>query len=150
MAKSISHQLFFPHPPELVWEYLTTAELIAQWLMPNDFQPVVGHEFQFRTRPMPNLDFDGIVYCKVLEMVPPRKLSYSWKGGPGDGSITIDSVVHWNLSAKNNGTELSLEHTGFERMENATIVSLMDEGWLKNMKKIAELIKASRHGVPNS
>jgi hypothetical protein len=26
--------------------------LIEEWLMKNDFQPVVGHRFNFRTTPM--------------------------------------------------------------------------------------------------
>ena len=67
MTKTITHELFFPNPPSVVWDYLTKAELISQWLMENDFLPVIGHEFQFRMHPVPQIDFDGIVYCKVLE-----------------------------------------------------------------------------------
>ena len=69
MAASIKHQLFFPHPPRAVWEYLTNAELMELWLMKNDFEPVIGHEFTFRAGPMPAFDFDGTMYCKVLEIV---------------------------------------------------------------------------------
>jgi hypothetical protein len=69
MAKVIKHQYFFAHPVETVWEYLTNSELMAQWLMKNDFQPVLGHEFQFRTGGKPNLNFDGIFYCKVLNIL---------------------------------------------------------------------------------
>src|SRR5262249_37161707 len=145
MTKSIQHTLFFPHTPEVVWEYLTTSELLAQWLMPNDFQPIVGHDFQFRTRPMEKFDFDGICYCKVLEVVPHKRLSYSWKGGPGDGKITLDSIVVWTLNEKDNGTELSIDHSGFKEA-NFSIYALMDAGWLKNMKEIGELINAAKHG----
>jgi uncharacterized protein YndB with AHSA1/START domain len=35
------------HPPEKIWRALTKRELIAEWLMNNDFQPVVGHTFTF-------------------------------------------------------------------------------------------------------
>ncbi|HEU4608610.1 MAG TPA: SRPBCC domain-containing protein, partial [Chitinophagaceae bacterium] len=93
MNRVIRHQFLYAHPKETVWEYLTNAELLAQWLMRNDFQPVVGHEFQFRTKPIPALDFDGINYCKVLEVVPFQTLSYTWNTGPGDGRITMESVV---------------------------------------------------------
>jgi uncharacterized protein YndB with AHSA1/START domain len=61
-----------PHPPERVWKALTTAELIGRWLMPNDFEPVVGKRFTFTTRPIG--DWDGIVQCEVLEVVPQRRL----------------------------------------------------------------------------
>ena len=44
-----------PHPPEKIWRALTESTLIAQWLMNNDFQPVVGRAFQFLSQPMPNL-----------------------------------------------------------------------------------------------
>ncbi|MEJ0055352.1 MAG: hypothetical protein WDN75_06675 [Bacteroidota bacterium] len=46
MTKIIKHQFFFPHPKETVWEYLTKSELLEQWLMKNNFQPIVGHDFQ--------------------------------------------------------------------------------------------------------
>ena len=147
MKRSITHTLFFPHTPAEVWEYLTKAELMSQWLMKNDFQPIIGYDFQFRTSPLPQCDFDGVVFCKVLEIVPFKKLSYSWKGGPGDGRMTMDSVVVWKLVEKDGGTELFLEHSGFEQLENLTIYSMMDAGWLKHMKKIAELINATKHGA---
>ena len=144
MERTIQHKLFFTHPPEVVWEYLTKAELISQWLMENDFLPIVGHDFRFRTRPLPNFDFDGILYCKVLEIVPYKKLSYSWKGGPGGGKITMDSVVLWTLDPKEGGTELWLRHSGFKELVNLGIYSAMDTGWLKNMQKIAEFLDAAK------
>ena len=145
MAASIKHQLFFPHPPESVWEYLTNAELMELWLMKNDFQPIVGHEFQFRVNPIPSLDFDGIVYCEVLEIVPFKKLSYSWKLGPGDGSINVDSVVRWELQPIDKGTELLLDHGGFAILENTGIFNAMDKGWLENMHKIATHLNETNH-----
>ena len=36
------------HPPEKVWRALTQRPLIEDWLMPNDFEPVVGHRFTLR------------------------------------------------------------------------------------------------------
>jgi uncharacterized protein YndB with AHSA1/START domain len=150
MATSINHQVFFPHPPEAVWEYLTNAELMEQWLMKSDFKPIIGYDFQFWTRPIPNLNFDGNVYCKVLEIVPFKKLSYSWKGGPGDGRITLDSVVVWKLQPKDKGTELFLEHSGFAEIENLTMYTAMHDGWLKNMHKIAERLNTAKHGTTNT
>ncbi|HMI59486.1 MAG TPA: SRPBCC domain-containing protein [Puia sp.] len=150
MSKSIKHQYFFPHPPEVVWEYLTDAELMGLWLMKNDFQPLIGHDFQFRTNPIPSLNFDGICYCKVLEIVPLKKLSYSWKGGPGDGRTTLDTLVVWKLEPKEKGTELFLEHSGFSEVENLAIYNGMTAGWLKNIQKIADHINAAKHGTTNT
>ena len=140
MKKQIEHRIFYQYSPETVWEYLTKPELIEQWLMKNNFQPVVGHDFEFRANPLPDYNWDGIIYCKVLEVVPQKNLTYSWKLGPGDGKITIDSIVTFTLTEKNNGTELHLVHSGFKEMSGFSIISLMDAGWLRNMKKIDELL----------
>jgi uncharacterized protein YndB with AHSA1/START domain len=140
MTKSIRHEIFYAQPPAAVWEFLTNPALIAQWLMPNDFLPVLGHDFKFTIKPMPSFNFDGIVYCKVLELIPCKKLSYSWKCGPGSGDLSIESVVTWTLIPKDNGTELLLDHTG--RMDNLPFFELMDEGWKKNMNKIVEFLNA--------
>ena len=150
MAKTIRQQYFFPHPPEIVWEYLTNAELLALWLMRNDFQPIEGHDFQFRTNPIPSLNFDGICYCRVLEIVPFKKLSYSWKGGPGDGRINLDTMVVWKLEPKDKGTELFLEHSGFSEIENLAIYNGMTDGWLKNLQKMADRINTATNGTTNS
>jgi uncharacterized protein YndB with AHSA1/START domain len=150
MAQHIKHQLFFPHPPAAVWEYLTNADLMALWLMKNDFQPVIGHEFTFRINPVPSLDFDGIVYCKVLEIEPFKKLTYSWKLGPGDGSMNIDSVVRWELQQTDKGTELILDHNDFTIMKNIGIFNSMTEGWRKNMLKIAGDLNKAKHGTTNA
>jgi uncharacterized protein YndB with AHSA1/START domain len=140
MQNSIHHDWFFEHTPHEVWDYLTKPELLEQWLMKNDFLPIVGHDFQFRTNPIPKLNFDGIFYCKVLEVEPFKKLSYSWKGGPGKGEIALDSIVVWTLHAKDNGTQLFLEHSGFREIEDFSIYSAMNQGWLENIKKIAKLL----------
>jgi uncharacterized protein YndB with AHSA1/START domain len=142
MSKKIQHQLFFPHQPEAVWEYLTKAELMELWLMKNDFKPIIGHEFTFKVNPMPSLDFDGIVYCKVLEIIPFKKLSYSWKLGPGDGTINVDSVVRWELQPKDKGTELILDHGDFVILKNMGMFDAMNVGWLQNMHKIAGRLNA--------
>ena len=145
MEKQIEHKWQYPHTPEVVWDYLTKPELMAQWLMENDFEPIVGHDFQFRTKPLPNFNFDGIVYCTVLEVVPCSRLSYSWKGGPGNGVTTLDSVVEWTLTPRDGGTELLLQHFGFKDAANIAMFTAMDEGWLKNIKKIETLINTVKH-----
>jgi len=138
MESRIEHRVFYPHPPEVVWDYLTKAELLELWLMKNNFELTIGQDFQFTVGPVPSLDFDGIVYCKVLEVDPLKKLTYSWKCGPGGGQITLDSIVEWTLHARDNGTELLLENTGFKEA-NFLLYAAMNKGWLDNMKKITDL-----------
>jgi len=65
-----------PHPPGKVWRALTQGPLIEEWLMQNDFQPVVGHRFDFRAAPIPH--WNGVVDCQVLVVEPNQRLFYSW------------------------------------------------------------------------
>ncbi|MFB6393843.1 SRPBCC domain-containing protein [Polymorphospora lycopeni] len=51
MTADIHTDAFLSHPPEKVWRALTDPDLVAAWLMPNTFEPRVGHRFTFRTDP---------------------------------------------------------------------------------------------------
>src|SRR5690242_19294420 len=106
MLKEIVQKWFFPQPANRVWEYLTKPELIEQWLMKNNFQPVVGYKFQFTFTPKEGSQYAGIVECEVLEVQPNSRLSYSWNGGTKDNSRNFSSKVVWILLPKDNGTEL--------------------------------------------
>ena len=58
-------------PPEKIWRALTQPHLIEEWLMKNDFKPVVDHRFNLRG------DW-GAVDCQVLTIEPNKTLSYTW------------------------------------------------------------------------
>src|SRR5580698_3943574 len=94
-----------PHPPAKVWRALTQASLIDQWLMSNDFKPVVGHKFTLRTAPVAN--WNGIIECQVLLVEPSSRLTYSW------GSMGLDSSVAWTLTPTQGGTHVRMEQSGF-------------------------------------
>lgn len=147
MSKFIQHQLFYPHPPMVVWEYLTDAELLTQWLMKNDFKPEVGHQFQFSVKPKPELDFDGVFHCKVLEIVPGKKLSYSWNFGPGDGAPLTESVVHWTLTPKGDGTELLLQHRDFKGVSFMAMFESMSQGWVILIERMLQTINQAKDGT---
>ena len=105
LGDSIRIQRSYPYPVEAVWSALTDPAQLADWLMPNDFRAEPGHRFTFRTKPRPG--FDGVVHCEVLEIAAPRRLRYSWRGGP----MREPSTVTWDLSATPTGCRLLLEHT---------------------------------------
>lgn len=135
MTNTIKQTYFLTHSVETVWEYLTNAELLEKWLMPNDFKLKDGYEFSFKTNPILQFDCDGVFHCKVLEIEPLKKLVYSWDTGPGDGTFNLKSIVEWILIKKENGTELQLTHSGFTD-ENLAIYTAMTDGWAKNVQKI--------------
>src|SRR4051794_4624027 len=90
-----------PHPPEKVWRALTQGALIAEWLMQNDFQPVVRHRFNFRATPMPH--WNGVVDCEVLAVEPNKRLSYSWNASGAEAAGGLRTVVTWTLTPSKGG-----------------------------------------------
>ena len=99
-TRSVVIEREMPHPPEKIWRALTQPHLIAEWLMTNDFVPVVDHRFNLRA------DW-GAVDCQVLTVEPNRRLSYTW------AAMGLDSVVTWTLTATQTGTHLRMEQSGF-------------------------------------
>ncbi len=89
-----------PHPPEKIWRALTQPHLIEEWLMKNDFKPVLGHDFKFQAE-------WGTLDCRILEIEPNKTLAYTWEG------LGLQSVVTWTLVQTSAGTQLRMEQTGF-------------------------------------
>ena len=126
MKRAVGMERDYPYPPERVWRALTDSRALAEWLMPNDFQPRVGHKFQFNVGPQ--WGWRGYVDCVVLEIDEPRRLAYSWEGDPKHPP----TVVTWTLTPIEGGTRLRLEHTGFQgRRSDATTIG-MSEDRMKN------------------
>ena len=122
MSRAIRREITYPHPPARVWHALTDRATLAQWLMPNDFEPRVGHRFQFRTDPAPG--FDGIVSCEVLRLEAPHLLEVSWRGGG------IDTVVTWQLEPDGaGGTRLRFEQRGFAGVRGFLVSRILAGGF---------------------
>ena len=146
-TRDIVVEELLPHPPEKVWRALTTAAIIGQWLMPTDFEPIVGKRFTLTTRPMGS--WDGVIRCEVLEIVPLSRRVYSWVGGSDDENgkdnyaSRLDSVVTWTLAAQGTGTRLRLVHSGFRSPHNDFAYGAMSPGWQKIVRRLGE-VAASR------
>lgn len=108
MLRDIKTEVFYPYPPQQVWQVLTNRRALAAWLMDNDFEPRVGHKFRFQTRSLPGLD--GTIDCEVIELDEPRRLCYTWQ----DSLMRQPSIVTWTLEPADGGTRLQLEHRGFK------------------------------------
>lgn len=131
----------FPHAPETIWKTLTSAQLIARWLMqPTGFEAVEGKAFTFQTTPGGN--WDGVIHCRVLEVVPNRRLVYAWKGGDerntGYGA-PLDTVVTWSLTPVEAGTRIRLVHAGFVMPRNESTYTVMSGGWKKVVRQLDEI-----------
>jgi uncharacterized protein YndB with AHSA1/START domain len=144
---SIEVDQFLAQPPGRVWQALTDPALLARWLMPNDFKPVTGHTFTFRTGPVPQHGFDGIVHCEVLDLEPPRLLRFSWRAGK------LDTVVRWSLVPEGAGTRLLITHDGFDDTDpgQRMVMGILGGGWRGHLiRQLGTLLGAGPGGGPGA
>ncbi len=120
-----------PYPPEKIWRALTQPHLIEEWLMKNDFKPVVGHSFSLRRDPVPN--WNGVIDCEVLAVEPNRELSYTW------GTMGVNTVVTLTLTPTSMGTHLRVEQTGF-RPDRPQNFQGAKYGWQKFLGNLEEVL----------
>ena len=120
-----------PHAQGKIWRALTEGPLIEQWLMSNDFEPVVGHRFTFRSTPVPG--WDGIIHAEVKAVEPPKHLAYSW------GTMGLETLVLWTLKPTASGTQLRMEQTGFasEQDRNYKGASYGWRGFIGKLEEVA-------------
>ena len=125
--KGIHLERVYPHPPSRVWEAISTSRGLAAWLMPNDFEPRVGHRFQFRWKKIPG--WRGIVDCEVTAITPGRLVSFRWQGDPKHRP----THVTLRLQPAGDGTTLVLDHDGFRGFGGFVSRAMMKGGWRGTM-----------------
>ncbi len=125
-TRSVVLEREIAHPPAKVWRALTQGHLIAEWLMQNDFQPVVDHRFSFRA------DW-GAVDGKVLAVEPNKSLSYTW------AAMGLESVVTWTLTPTGTGTHLRMEQSGF-RPDQEQAYQGAKYGWAKFLESLDQVV----------
>lgn len=122
------------HAPEKLWRALTQPHLIEEWLMKNDFSPVVGHRFNI------SADWGGVLDCEVLAVEPNRTLSYTWNLAHQDPAFNLQSVVTFTLTPTAKGTHLRMEQSGF-RSEQRRAYGGARAGWPQFLEKLEQLLE---------
>jgi uncharacterized protein YndB with AHSA1/START domain len=134
-TRSLTVEREFAFPPEKIWRALTQPHLIEEWLMKNDFQPVVGHQFKLRAGPQPG--WNGVVDCEVLVVEPNKTLSYTWSSGTAQ--LALKSTVTLSLTPKGSGTLLRMEQTGF-RSDQPQNYQGAKYGWQKFLGTLEQVV----------
>lgn len=136
MKRQISLEWFYPYPVETLWDCFTNPDILKQWSSlstKGDFRPEVG--FSWMESQKPRKGWDGKMYFEVLEVIPGKKLKYSFKGGPAPGKISLDTIVTWEFHPVGDGTRVTLLHTGFEGLKGFMTSLIMSKGWDKHTGK---------------
>ncbi|MEI4802901.1 SRPBCC domain-containing protein [Bacillus sp. FJAT-51639] len=134
--QDIKQTIVLEAPIQKVWDTVSTAEGIALWFMPNDFQAEVGHEFHIQSPFGPSP-------CKVLEIDAPHHLSFAWD--------TDGWIVSFLLKDLGDKTEFTLIHGGWKEPDfilpkanekSSVIRENMASGWIRivneKLKKVIE------------
>jgi uncharacterized protein YndB with AHSA1/START domain len=130
-TRSVVVERELPFPPEKIWRALTQPHLIEEWLMKNDFKPAVGHHFNLRRTPKPDVNI--VVDCQVLVVEANKTLSYSWS------AFDLESVVTWTLTPTSTGTHLRLEQSGF-RPDQKQAYGGARSGWQKFLVDLEQVL----------
>jgi uncharacterized protein YndB with AHSA1/START domain len=132
-ALSVVVERNIPFPPEKVWRALTQPHLIEEWLMKNDFEPVVGHNFKLRG------EWGGVLDCEVQTVEPNRTLSYSWNFEHEDAAFNLRSVVTFTLTPTATGTALRMEQRGF-RPDQKQAYGGAKQGWRQFLANLEQVL----------
>jgi uncharacterized protein YndB with AHSA1/START domain len=96
-------------PIKKVWEAITDKDQMKQWYFDlSDFKPEKGFEFKFAGQGRKGEEY--IHLCKITEVIPLKKLQYSWQYEAYPGY----SLVTFELFEDGKKTKLKLTHTGLE------------------------------------
>ena len=110
---------------ETVWRYLEEPNLLAAWLMRNDFKSEADRSFHFFGPPSGT--WDGEVRCKIISLEAPHKLTFTWN----TNDIGTDTLVTIELSEKLGQTLVRLTHDNFAGADGdvGDIVKRHSSGW---------------------
>jgi len=117
----------FHAPAEKVWQAINDKAEMKNWYFDlTELKAEVGFQFQFSGGPYPEVQY--LHLCEVTEVVPEKKITYSWRY---DG-YTGNSFVTFELFEQGDSTLLRLTHTGLETFpaENTDFAKKnFVEGW---------------------
>jgi uncharacterized protein YndB with AHSA1/START domain len=133
MNADLAFEEYFETTIESLWAAIATSAALAEWLMPNDFEPKVGHRFEFRCEGHGR----GRIESEVLECSPPRRLVFTWIDNDDGEPMRVEI----DLRQQGSGTLLSLRHTGPTEPSNA---SSLESGWPVKFAHLRVLIARSR------
>lgn len=138
MRLDISMEERYPVPVERVWHALTDPGMLERWLMrPEGYEAKVGTRFSLGEAP--RADCRGQVECEVLELSPPHRMVWSWRGV--DDPDTTRLVIE--LEADGRGARLTLRHTGESDERTAGKTT---NGWTVKLAALTEMLMAQADG----
>jgi len=108
MSTPLVKEVTIKAPVSKVWKALNDKNEMKKWYFDlAEFKPEAGFEFQFEGG---EKDKCYLHLCKITEVIPGKKLTYSWRYDGYEGN----SFVSWELFEEGDKTRVKLTHTGLE------------------------------------
>lgn len=139
---TVTKELTINAARDTVWRHIADPDLLAAWLMRNNFSGDVGKDFQFSARP--SGDWDGVINCRLLEFDPPNRIVFTWDANDIGG----ETLVTIELSEVAGGTRLRLIHANFENasFDIGPIVKRHEEGWSDHLQVLSSQLAEQGQG----
>ena len=140
MKDSISKEQLLLHPIGKVWNAITKAEEISTWFIKADFKAQKGYQYTFTS--------DGENGCTTIsgeiKQADPYTLEYTWIVA----ETKVETTVKWSLQETEEGTMLSLEHSGISNYGGDTAVQMFTSfngGWDNCIAGLTGYLKETVH-----
>jgi uncharacterized protein YndB with AHSA1/START domain len=125
--------------PEIVFDFVVTAEGIAQWWGPDagpvlisESDPRVGGRFKLRFRRLDGNEYETT--GEFLEVTRPQRVRMTWRW---DGDAD-ESLIEMILRPVADGTELTFTHS---RLPDEEAARGHEKGWNGSLDKLAALLE---------
>ena len=135
--------------PKVVFSALTEPEKLAEWFQDEvNLDVRVGGQIRLVTlkekHPEWNLEMNYYIEGTIMDLVPNKRLSYSWKFR--DTPNFPETLVTWELEQINSDkTLVKLSHVGFSGKEKGNFsVESHNQGWIEALDLLAGYCESLR------
>jgi len=140
---SLEIKRFINAPRERVYAAWTDPEQLKQWWGPKRmrtqslaFDPRVGGKYRWTL--VDEKDEEMTVFGEYRELVPGKKIVFTWQWDDDEAWTNRNSIVTVELSDHDGGTELRLTH---EQLPSVESRDRHDEGWNVVIDRLEEFFK---------
>ncbi len=128
----------FEHDINKVWHAITDAKQISTWFLKADFKPEAGYKYIFTHEGENEGDCTNIT-GEVLRAKAVTELVYTWIV---QGTEVV-TTVSWQLEENEQGTLLTLVHSGISKYPGDTAVKMFESfsgGWANCIESLTKFL----------
>ncbi len=140
MKDVITKEVVLNHSIDRIWKAITLQEEISTWFIKADFKAENGYRYEFTA----SEENGCATITGEVKSASPYTLIYTWTVE----NTQVETTVTWNLKEVENGTRLTLEHSGISQYTGDTAVEMFNSytsGWDKCMVALDDHIKNEVH-----